>query len=140
MRAVRNKEVKGTFITTEGLIWSSYIKQGVIKMKYSLIVFAMVAALATGAFAKEGKGKGAAGAEPAKKEMTAEQKAEHTTKALERIKTKDEALYKELVALKEKDPAAFEKKMMEQHQKRHGEKGKGKKGGEKGKDCKDAAK
>jgi hypothetical protein len=107
-------------------------------MKYSLIVLAMIATLATGAMAKEGKGKGAAGAEPAKKEMTAEQKAEHTAKALERIKSKDEALYKELIALKEKDPAAFEAKMAELHKKRHAEAGKGKDEAKKG--CKDAAK
>jgi hypothetical protein len=101
-------------------------------MKYSLIVMAMVAALATGTMAKEGTG--AAGTEPAKKEMTAEQKAEHQVKMLERIKSKDEALYKELVALKEKDPAAFEAKMTELRKKHHARDGKGK-GGEKAKDC-----
>jgi hypothetical protein len=105
-------------------------------MKYSLIVLAMAAALATGTMAKECTG--AAGKEPAKTEMTAEQKAAHTAKALERIKTKDEALYKELVALKEKDPAAFEAKMAELHKKRHAEAGKGKDGAKK--ECKDAAK
>jgi len=95
-------------------------------MKYSLIVMVMVAALATGAMAKEKAC--AAGAEPAKKEMTADQKAAHTAKALERIKSKDEALYKELIALKEKDPAAFEAKMAElRKQHREGAaKGKGK--------------
>jgi hypothetical protein len=105
-------------------------------MKYSLIVMVMIAALATGAMAKEQKATG--GAEPAKKEMTAEQKAEHTAKALERIKTKDEALYKELVALKEKDPAAFEKKMGELRAKHHAAGGKGKDGAKK--ECKDATK
>jgi hypothetical protein len=105
-------------------------------MKYSLIVMVMIAALATGAMAKDKKE--AAGAEPAKKEMTAEQKAAHTTKMLERIKTKDEALYKELVALKEKDPAAFETKMTELRKKHHAAGGKGKDGAKK--ECKDAAK
>lgn len=106
-------------------------------MKFSLIVLAMIATLATGTMAKGGKA--AAGAEPAKKEMTAEQKAEHMAKALERIKSKDEALYKELVALKEKDPAAFEAKMADLRKKHHAEAGKGKDGA-KGKACKDAAK
>ena len=97
-------------------------------MKYSLIVFAMIAALATGAMAKEKKAAGAPA--PAKKEMTADQKAAHVAKALEAIKAKDEALYNELIALKEKDPAAFEAKMAEQCKKGHtdGAKGKGKKG------------
>jgi hypothetical protein len=126
------------FIQAQEPSWFSKIK-GVIQMKYSLIVLAMIATLATGAMAKEGKGKGAAGAEPAKKEMTAEQKAERTAKMLERIKSKDEALYKELVALKEKDPAAFEAKMAELHKKHHADgKGKGKDGAKK--ECKDAAK
>lgn len=107
-------------------------------MKYSLIALAMIATLATGAMAKEGKG--AAGKEPAKTEMTAEQKAEKQAKVLAAIKAKDEALYNELIALKEKDPAAFEAKMLELRKKHH-EAGKGKgKGGEKGKGCKDAAK
>ncbi|MEI6646333.1 MAG: hypothetical protein WCP12_09865 [bacterium] len=105
-------------------------------MKYSLIVLAMIAALATGTMAKDGAG--AAGAAPAKKEMTADQKAAHTAKMLENIKAKDEALYKELIALKEKDPAAFEAKMAELRAKHRAEAGKGKGGAKKA--CKDAAK
>jgi len=38
---------------------------------------------------------------------------EMMNKRLERIKAKDEALYKELIALKEKDPKAFKAKMHE---------------------------
>ena len=45
--------------------------------------------------------------------LTDEQRAEMVNKRLEQIKAKDEALYKELVALKEKDPEAFKAKMRE---------------------------
>ncbi len=56
--------------------------------------------------ANEGKGRGA--------KLTPEQREAMVTKRLEQIKAKDEALYKELVELKEKDPKAFRDKMREQ--------------------------
>ena len=55
--------------------------------------------------AEAGKGKHA--------QMTPEQREAMVTKRLEGIKAKDEAQYKELVALKEKDPKAFNQKMRE---------------------------
>ena len=77
-------------------------------MKVSLIMIAMVATLASGVMAK---GQKAGAGEPAKKEVTAEQKAKKYDKALEKIKAKDQALYNELVALKVSDPAAYEARM-----------------------------
>ncbi len=67
--------------------------------------------------ANAGKGKGA--------KLTPEQREAMVTKRLEQIKAKDEALYKELVELKEKDPKAFRDKMREQGRGQGKGKGKG---------------
>lgn len=67
--------------------------------------------------ANAGKGKGA--------KLTPEQREAMVTKRLEQIKAKDEALYKELVELKEKDPKAFRDKMSEQGRGQGKGKGKG---------------
>ncbi|MDD2460364.1 MAG: hypothetical protein PHT98_04685 [Kiritimatiellae bacterium] len=67
--------------------------------------------------ANAGKGRGA--------KLTPEQREAMVTKRLEQIKAKDEALYKELVELKEKDPKAFRDKMREQGRGQGKGKGKG---------------
>lgn len=89
-------------------------------MKSSLmLVCAMVAAMGMSALAEEQANANAAGgqaqAQEAKKhgQMTAAQREERINKRLEAIKAKDEALYKELIALREKDPEAFKAKMRE---------------------------
>lgn len=99
-------------------------------MKQIVLAFAVMSALVTGVMAAE---EGAAVKEKGKAkhaEMTPAQREEMMNKRLEAIKAKDEALYKELVDLKEKDPAAFKAKMRElgkQQGKAHGKaKGKGK--------------
>jgi len=92
-------------------------------MKQIMMAFAMMSALTMGVMAAD---EAAAGAEKGKAkhaEMTPEKREEMMTKRLEQIKAKDEAQYKELIALKEKDPAAFKAKMKELG-KQHG-KGKG---------------
>lgn len=66
---------------------------------------AAAAPAAENAQVKGGKGQGA--------KMTPEQREAMVNKRLETIKAKDEALYKELVDLKEKDPKAFRDKMRE---------------------------
>lgn len=94
-------------------------------MKQIMLAFAVMSALAMGTMAAE---EGAAGKEKGKAkhaEMTPAQREEMMNKRLESIKAKDEALYKELVALKEKDPDAFKAKMRELGKQAHG-KGKGK--------------
>ncbi len=114
-------------------------------MKYSVILVAMIATLATGIMAKDGKvevSKNASAnkAEPEKKDTANdkkakaadEQKAERMTEMLERIKETDKALYKELAALKKKKPAAFEAEMAKILKKHHAEAG-GSKDGERGK-------
>jgi len=83
-------------------------------MKYSLLAVTLIATLASGVLAQEQAAQPAA--QPAKKEhkqMTPEQREAMINKRLEVIKAKDEAQYKELVALKEKDPKAFAAKMRE---------------------------
>lgn len=82
-----------------------------------LLVCAMVAAMGMTVMAEDK----AAGADkaPAKgekgqhKQLTDAQREEMMNKRLEQIKVKDEAQYKELIALKEKDPEAFKAKMKE---------------------------
>lgn len=104
-----------------------------------MLVCAMVAAMGLTGMAEEKAAVADAGAEKVqvqgekKKhgEMTEAQREARTAKALEQIKAKDEALYKELVALKEKDPEAFKAKMKELRAKAHAQapaegKGKGK--------------
>lgn len=74
--------------------------------------------------AKADKGKGA--------KLSPEQREALMTKRLEQIKAKDEALYKELVELKGKDPKAFRDKMREQGRAQGKGKGKGRGKGNKG--------
>jgi hypothetical protein len=90
-----------------------------------LLVCAMVAAMGMTVMAEE-KAAGAAGdkaqvqGEKGKHgEMTEAQREARMTKQLEQIKAKDEAQYKELIALKEKDPEAFKAKMKELRAKDH---------------------
>ena len=85
-----------------------------------MLVCAMVAAMGmtvcaeTQANAEAGAAKTQAQAGKGKHgEMTEAQREAKMQKRLEQIKAKDEALYKELIALKEKDPAAFKAKMHE---------------------------
>jgi len=88
-------------------------------MKYPILMAcAMMAALTTSVLAQGAAAGGAAGGtaktERAKHpKMTEEQKAALIDKKLEEIKAKDEAQYKELIALKAKDPEAFKAKMHE---------------------------
>lgn len=103
-----------------------------------MLVCAMLAAMSMSVLAAEQPAAGAKGGENAQVQagkgkhakLTDEQRAEMVNKRLEQIKAKDEALYKELVALKEKDPEAFKVKMHElakEQGKAQGEaKGKGK--------------
>ena len=90
-------------------------------MKYSVIIVAMIATWATGIMAKDVKAEASKSASANKAELgkkeaandqkakaADEQKAERMTEMLERIKEKNKALYKELVALKKKNSAAFE--------------------------------
>lgn len=100
-------------------------------MKHVMLAFAVMAALVTGALANDNAAAGAeAGKGKAKHaQMTKEQREEMITKRLEKIKATDEAKYKELVELKEKDPKAFATKMRELAKEEHakgGGKGKGK--------------
>ena len=101
-----------------------------------MLVCAMVAAMGLTAMAEE-KAAGAAGdkaqVQAGKKhgEMTEAQREEMINKHLEQIKAKDEALYKELIALKEKDPEAFKAKMKELRAKEHAAQGQGAKHGKK---------
>jgi hypothetical protein len=86
-----------------------------------MLVCAMVAAMGmsvcaetqTNAAAAGGDAKAQAAAKGKHGQMTEAQREAKMQKRLEQIKAKDEALYKELVALKEKDPAAFKAKMRE---------------------------
>ena len=87
-------------------------------MKQIMMALAVMSALTMGAVAADQ----AAGAEKGKAkhaEMTPAQREEMINKRLEQIKAKDEALYKELIALKEKDPEAFKAKMREMGKKEH---------------------
>ena len=88
-----------------------------------MLVCAMVAAVCLSTLAEE-PAKAAAAGEQAQvqagkgekgkhKQLTEAEREAMMTKRLEKIKEKDEALYKELVALKEKDPEAFKLKMRE---------------------------
>jgi len=86
-------------------------------MKYPiLLVCAMMTAMSMSALA-QGAAAGAAGTEKTEKakhpKMTEAQREAAINKKLEEIKAKDEAQYKELIALKEKDPEAFKAKMHE---------------------------
>ncbi len=79
-----------------------------------LLVCAMMAAVNVSVWAAEEGAKAPAEAGKGKHaQMTPEQREAMITKRLEGIKAKDEAQYKELVALKEKDPKAFNEKMRE---------------------------
>lgn len=87
-------------------------------MKYPImLVCALVATVSLSTLAEDAAA--TAVAKPAATEkvkgakLTPEQREAMTNKKLEQIKAKDEALYKELVALREKDPAAFNAKMRE---------------------------
>jgi len=96
-------------------------------MKHVMLAFAVMAALATGAMAAENAAGAEAGKGKAKHgEMTKEQREEMINKRLEAIKAKDEAKYKELVELREKDPEAFKAKMREMAKEEHAKGGKGK--------------
>lgn len=107
-------------------------------MKYLLISVAMIATCATGIMAKNGKVEASKNAsanksEPEKKATANDTKvaadaqvAERMTEMLERIKETDKALYKELAALKKKNPAAFEAEMAKILKKHHAESGGGK--------------
>ena len=83
-------------------------------MKCSLMAFAVMATLATSVMA-QGPG---AGQQRINRELTPEQREQMENRMLERMKSTDEAQYKELKDLKEKDKAAFDKKMGEIRQKR----------------------
>jgi len=84
-----------------------------------MLVCAMMMAMGASVWAEEKAQTAVAeGAEKAQVQIkhgpkTEAQREAMMNKRLERIKAKDEALYKELVALKEKDPAAFKAKMRE---------------------------
>lgn len=99
-------------------------------MKTILLAMAVMSALTMGTLAAE---ENAVKEKPKHAEMTKEQREAMMNKRLEAIKAKDEALYKELIALKEKDPEAFKAKMRElakqEHAKNKGH-GKGKAKGE----------
>jgi len=87
-------------------------------MKYPImLVCVMMTAMSMSALAQgaaAGAAGGAATTEKAKHpKMTEEQRAAMIDKKLQEIKAKDEAQYKELIALKEKDPEAFKAKMRE---------------------------
>lgn len=110
----------------------SETNKGEMRMKKILLAMAMMSALTMGTIAAE-QGAGAVKEKPKHAEMTQEQREARMNKRLEAIKAKDEALYKELIALKEKDPEAFRAKMRElgrqEHAKNKGH-GKGKAKGE----------
>lgn len=101
-------------------------------MKKIMLAMAVMSALTMGTLAAE-EGAAAVKEKPKHAQMTKEQREAMMNKRLEAIKAKDEALYKELIALKEKDPEAFKAKMRElgkqEHAKNKG-KGKGKAKGE----------
>lgn len=87
-----------------------------------LLVCAMVAAMGVTVLAEDKAPAACAGGEKAQVQagkkgkhgpMTEAQREAMMNKHLEQIKAKDEAQYKELVALKEKDPEAFKAKMRE---------------------------
>ena len=89
-------------------------------MKYPImLVCALVATVSLSTLAEDAAA--TAAAKPAATErvkgskLTPAQREAAINKRLEQIKAKDEALYKELVALREKDPAAFNAKMHELH-------------------------
>lgn len=81
-------------------------------MKTILLAMAVMSALTMGTLAAE-EGAAAVKEKPKHAQMTKEQREAMMNKRLEAIKAKDEALYKELIALKEKDPEAFKAKMRE---------------------------
>lgn len=105
-----------------------------------MLVCAMIAAMGVSAMAEENAAPAAAAKVEVKAErakgakMTEAQREAALEKRLAAIKAKDEALYKELIALKETNPAAFKAKMKELgkgENKGKGEhKGKGKKAAE----------
>ncbi len=94
-------------------------------MKKIMLAMAVMSALTMGTLAAE-EGAGAVKEKPKHAEMTKEQREAMMNKRLEAIKAKDEALYKELIALKEKDPEAFKVKMRELAKEEHAKAGKGK--------------
>jgi hypothetical protein len=104
-----------------------------------MLVCAMVAAMGMSVMAEEkaagaGEKAGVQGEKGQHKQMTEAQREEMINKRLEQIKAKDEAQYKELIALKEKDPEAFKAKMKELRAKDHAQgqgEGKGPKHGKK---------
>ena len=110
----------------------SVTNKGDVRMKKIMLAMAVMSALTMGTLAAE-EGAAAVKEKPKHAQMTKEQREAMMNKRLEAIKAKDEALYKELVALKEKDPEAFKAKMRElgkqEHAKNKGH-GKGKAKGE----------
>ncbi len=85
-----------------------------------LLACALMTAITLGGMAKEnasadeaGKAKQVKRERPERGPMTPEMKKAMTDKRMARIKEKDEALYKELSELREKDPEAFDKRMRE---------------------------
>jgi len=95
-------------------IKSVHTKEKELRMKYSLMVFAVMATLATGVMAQNAQ-------QPAggqRRQLTPEQLEQMQTRQLDRIKADNEDLHKELVALKEKDPEAFQKKLADINQNR----------------------
>lgn len=85
-----------------------------------LLACALMTAITLGGMAKEnaadgegGKAKQVKRERPERGPMTPERKKAMMDKRMERIKEKDEALYKELSALREKDPEAFDNRMRE---------------------------
>jgi len=82
-----------------------------------MLVCALVATVSLSTLAEDAAA--TAAAKPAATEKakgskhTPAQREAAINKKLEQIKAKDEALYKELVALREKDPAAFNAKLHE---------------------------
>jgi len=88
-------------------------------MKYPMmLVCALVASMSLSVIAETattGTATTTAKTEKAAKhgQLTQAEKEARINKTLEQIKAKDEALYKELVALREKDPAAFNAKLRE---------------------------
>ena len=85
-------------------------------MKCSLMAFAVMATLATGVMAQDAQQP--AGGQRGQRQLTPEQREQMQTRQLDRIKADNEDLYKELVALKEKDAEAFQKKLDEINQNR----------------------
>lgn len=96
----------------------SETNKGEMQMKQIMLAMAVMSALTMGTLAAE-QAAGGVKEKPKHAEMTKEQKEAMMNKRLEAIKAKDEALYKELIALKEKDPEAFKAKMRELGKQEH---------------------